>query len=477
MNTRWIGTVAVLYVAWCAAPVAAQVAASGFHVESIPTPQTVQGDVVRAGGVLLVGQGAFGPGLQSIVRLNGGATTIADGFGGLGGFSLGSDGTLYVVDNCFTADFGCAAATTGDTIYAIPDALTRTTPIAAADAELLPAGSIPFAFDVLATAGRLLVSDAAGPGAGRVVEVVGGATVDVVTGLGFAAGLALDGETLIVGDLDGAFIGSLSRYTLDGIFLGALASGLSGTFGVDFDPLRRDALVTGGFAPNFTSTLAAVDASGVATDRATGFAFTAGLFHDRVRDESLVLDFGASAVTVVCPDAGGDGDCDTPCRAPVAADGAKLVFGNLLEPAGDDKIVFKGTATVGDPSAIDPLGDGLRLLVLSAAGVPVLDALVPGGAFDKDAGDGWKVNDRGDAWVYKNTAGVAGLTKIKVKIPKATPDTVKFVVKGKKRGTFTVSGAAQPLSARLAFADGGVCVDATFAACNLKKGGKVLKCL
>ena len=36
-----------------------------------------------------------------------------------------------MVDNCFTGD-GCGAPVTGDTVYAIPDALDRTLPLAAA---------------------------------------------------------------------------------------------------------------------------------------------------------------------------------------------------------------------------------------------------------------------------------------------------------------------------------------------------------
>src|SRR5262245_36082473 len=108
-------------------------AAPGYTVQAIATPGVVQGGGVKRGNAVFVGQGEFGAGLASIVRIDAGkVTTIATGFGGLGGLDLGADGTLYVVDNCYTQDGpACAAATTGDTVYAIPEALTRTTPIAA----------------------------------------------------------------------------------------------------------------------------------------------------------------------------------------------------------------------------------------------------------------------------------------------------------------------------------------------------------
>jgi hypothetical protein len=459
-----------------AASVRAQVtAAPGFAVAAVATPDTVQGDVVQAGGAILVGQGSFGPGLQSVVRLDGGgATTIAAGFGGLGGFSLAPDGTLYVVDNCYTGDFGCAAATTGDTAYAIPDALTRTTAVAAADAELLPAGSIPFAQDVLALEDRLLVSDAAGPGAGRVVQVMGGVATPIVSGLGFTAGLALDGGTLLVGDIDGSFVGSVTRYTQAGFLLGPLAGGLSGTFGVDFDPLRAAALVTGGFTPDFSSsTLAAIAPGGAVSERAHGFGFSGGVFHDVVRDEALVLDFGVSEVSVVCADPDGDATCDPPCPAPVAATGARIVVKGLATPAGDESITVKGIATLPNPANLDSMVFGLRVVVLSAAEVVVGHVLVPPGAFDPSTGAGWSANAAQTRWKYRNPNGPAGVTVAKV-IKLGTGD-VKFVVRG-KLGARARNDGTLPLSARVVLDDAGQCAATAVAGCTTSTNGDVVKC-
>jgi len=454
---------------------AAITASPGFAITSIATPDTVQGDVVRAGDAILVGQGAFGPGQQYVVRIDGGGTTvIADGFGGLSGFSLAPDGTLYLVDNCYTGDFGCGAATTGDTVYAIPDALTRTTALAAGDAEVLPAGSIPFAQDVLALDDRILVADAAGPGAGRVLQISGSTATPLVSGLGYTAGLTLDGGTLLVGDVDASFAGSVGRYSAAGASLGTLASGLSGAFGVDFDALRSDALLTGGFTADFSSsTLAEVASNGAVSERAKGFGFSGGVFHDLVRDETLVLDFGVDEVTVVCADTDADATCDLPCPAPVPATDAKIVVKGLSGASGDESLTIKGIAALPDPEAIDPVSFGLRVFVRSAPGVLVGHVLVPPGAFDAGSGAGWLVNGSGTRWKYRNPTGPAGATTAKV-IRLATGD-VKFVVRG-KRGARLRRDGTFPLSAQIVFAGDGQCAETAVAGCTTAGGGDVVKC-
>src|SRR5262245_12610188 len=286
---------------------AALTVAPGYAVQLLPTPGVVQGGAVKRGNVLLVGQGDFGPGLESIVRIEAGrAVTIATGFGGLGGFDLAADGTLYVVDNCYTQDFGCDASTTGDTVYAIPDALPRTTPIAAADAEMLPPGSIPFPFDVLSTPQGLLVSDAVGPGGGRVVRVEASSTVDVVTGLDYAGGLAFDDPSLYVANVTADFSGEVREF-INGSPVGALVDGLAGAAGLAFDD-DGDLLLGAG------SALLAVDGAGETTTALDGLGFAGDVDHDASTGDALVLDFGATAVTVVCSDADEDGVCDGACE-------------------------------------------------------------------------------------------------------------------------------------------------------------------
>jgi hypothetical protein len=61
----------------------------------------------------------------------------------------------------------------------------------------------------------VLLTDAVGVGSGRVVKLVEPSTVsNLVTGLDFLGGLATDGSTLFVGNVDGSFVGSVRKFAL-----------------------------------------------------------------------------------------------------------------------------------------------------------------------------------------------------------------------------------------------------------------------
>ena len=320
---RALGTLAALLLAAPAAR-AAVVAAPGYAVHTIPTPDTVEGGLVRRGDAILVGQGpSFTAGAQAIVRLDGGgATTIATGFNSLGGFDLAADGTLYVVDNCFTND-GCGTTATGDTVYAIPDALTRTAAVTAAGHELVPPGTIPFAADVfIAPGGAALVSDAAGNGVGRVVKVVPGTATNFISGLDLVGGVTLAGDgTLRIVDAilnsDFTTTGEVLEYQVDGTPLGTLASGFQGGFGAAADGAGN--LLVSGIGSFESSKVIAVAPDGSVSDRATGFSFSGDLFFDSARDEALVLDFGVTDIVAICRDQDGDGVCDADDNCPSVA--------------------------------------------------------------------------------------------------------------------------------------------------------------
>src|SRR5262249_21984347 len=156
--------------------------------------------------------------------------------------------------------------------------------------------------------GAILVSDAGGPGAGRVVRVAGGSKTDLITGLDYAAGLALDGSTLLVGNFDGSF-GSVGKYDLSGASAGPLIRDLSGSYAVGGDGL---VLVSGGFTDDtFTnSTVLAVDSTGAKTERARGFGSSGEMYFDPGRNETLVLDFEALQITAICRDRDRNTVCD-----------------------------------------------------------------------------------------------------------------------------------------------------------------------
>jgi hypothetical protein len=459
---------ALALVAALAVPAGAQVtAAPGWTVGAIPTPGVVQGGVLRAGTSVFVGQGAFGAGQQQVVRLDGGvATTIATGFNSLGGFALDAAGTLYVVDN----GGDLTGAATGDTVFAIPSALTRATALPAVGAEVVPAGTIPAAQDVVVDGAALLVSDAAGPGAGRVVRVANGmATNLIASGLDFTAGLAIDGARLLVGNVDGAFVGAVAEYTLAGAPVGPVVGGLSGNYTHVLDA-DGNVLVSGGFRDDFSSSnVIAVAPGGAVSERAWGFGFSSDLFHDAARDETLVLDFGVSQITTICRDADADAACDAdePCVGGAAVAKAKLVLKKQHTPPGDDALKLVGEMAV--PGPVDPAAGGARVLVADAEGT-LVDAAIP-------PGDGWRQNPAGTVRKWVDPAGVAGIVKVVVKTPPAAPGIVRFTVVGRD-GAFATSPAALPLRAAFTLESDGRCGEAAFAPedCGFNRRGTVAKC-
>ncbi len=457
-------TVALLAAAHTAGAVTA---APGYAVRTIPTPTTIQGGVVERGGAVIVGQGSFGAGLQHIVRIDsGGTTTIATGFNSLGGFDLDAAGTLYVVDN--GGELG--GALTGDTVYAIPNALTRTTALPAVGAEVLPANSVPTAQDVLVASDALFVADAAGPGAGKVLKVVGGSPSTLVSGLAYLGGLAFLGHTLEVANLDDTFTGNVLRYTTGGTSLGALATGLPGSFGLAVDGTCQT-LVSGEFSFDCSAgrILAIPPGGGTPVTRATAFCSAGDLFFDGGRDETLALDFGASAVTGICRDRNGDTICDADatCVGGATLTGVKLKVGRLTTPPGDDTFSLKAEATLPSSPAIDPVTTGLQVRIGGA-----IAAMIPGGAYDRTTRVGWTPNGAGTQWKYKNaTCPVAGIVAAKVRRIPAT-GLVRFSVSG-KGGAYLLGPGNAPVS--LLLDPAGECGNATVD-CTASATGATLSC-
>jgi hypothetical protein len=434
-------------------------AAEGYAVQSLTTPGVVQGGSARRDGMLIVGQGDFGPGLASIVRIeNGQATTIATGFGGLGGVDLAEDGTLYVVDNCYVADFGCEAATTGDTVYAIPEALTRTTPIAAADAELLPAGSIGVPFDVIDTPSGLLVSDSAGPGAGRVVRVEGTGVVDVVTGLDYPAGLAFDDPSLFVANATAAFTGQILEF-LGASPEGAVIDGLAGAAGLAIDA-ESDLLLGAG------TELLEVDFLGFGTAIASGFGYAGDVSYDAEADAALVLDFGVTAVTLVCLDEDGDAVCDGTCSEGAPLEDAALSLKPGKE-AGAGSLKLKAELRILGGLASDPTLDGMALQLLDANGVRALEVRLPGGA-------AWKAKKKNRGWRFRDKTGALRITDVSVTPSRGDDEVVKVVVRSRKHLPVDTATLALPLRTVVTFDPLGECGASAFAGCEEK--GESVRC-
>jgi len=184
------------------------------------------------------------------------------------------------------------------------------------------------------------------------------------------------------------------------------------------------------------------------------------------------------------------GDACDPCTGGASATKQKLTLTKLIAPAGDDKFSLGGEAVVPAlvSGIIDPVTDGVRLLVLDSLGTPVFDATIPAGAYDIPTRTGWKANSSLTSFTYKNNAGTHpdGITLASVKRLAITPGKVKFKAKG-KNGTYSAATANLPLTAILVLdppaAATGECVEATWPAipvarpsCVLASNGASVKC-
>lgn len=299
-SRMWIAA-AALAALTMASPASAVVIAPGYTVTEIPLGDFAAGDVVVVGDALFVGVGAgFVGGLQSVVRIDaGGTTVVAQGFQGLGGMAYdAANDRLIVSDNALEAP----GATTGDTIYAIPAPLGAfPAPVASLGSELLPAGALPGVADIQLdpsdpTGDTLLATDSL---TNQVLRIALGAgtTTPLQSTSGFAAGLAADASTIFFGDVTfDAFFnanGTVSAVVQPGTGTPAtLISGLPGQYDLE---IASDGSLLG----TAGGVLLRIDpATGLLTETvASGFGFATGLFE---ADGAIwVLDGGFPGVTSV----------------------------------------------------------------------------------------------------------------------------------------------------------------------------------
>jgi hypothetical protein len=374
MRTRLFRLLLSLAVIGSAAPTSAAVVAPGYVVGSIPVPDVISADVAVAGTSIFVGQGGFGAGVQSIVRrdADGTTTTVVTNLNAIGGLAYDDvSRSLYFTDNGFEQ----VGATTGDTVYQLVDALGATSPVDANNLKMLPNGSIPFAQAVLPFTGNdLLIGDASGPGSGRVVRLSGGVPSNFITGLDYTAGIAYTTahDAVLVGNVDGSFVGSVKRYSLAGALLGTVASGLSGALDQALALASGNLLVTGGFTNDFSSsTVMSVTPGGSVTELAHGFGFSSGIDVDDLGQQVLVLDFGAThvdtltAINGMTPGGLGSKDCDLEA------------WGNGPDRYTNGKPKPRWTCTDRDPACDRDGGANGSCTFLLGVCVGVLDLRVP----------------------------------------------------------------------------------------------------
>jgi hypothetical protein len=193
-----------------------------------------------------------------------------------------------------------------------------------------------------------------------------------------------------------------------------------------------------------------------------------------VRDETLVLDFDATAITAICRDLDADGTCDADelCVAPALAAGVKLALGKLATAPGDDTLALRGSLALPAGFPVDPMANGARVALADAAGT-VLDVRIPAGERGPGAPTGWKANKKRTVFTYKGDGSLGGIVKVAVHTSAKTPGEVGFTVVG-KHGQYAVTPADLPLTATFVLESPGGCGGATFAApqckANVKRG-------
>lgn len=186
-------------------------------------------------------------------------------------------------------------------------------------------------------------------------------------------------------------------------------------------------------------------------------------------------------------DSDNDGLCDAmdPCTngAPVVR--AKLTMSKLSALPGSRKLSFKGDMTVAHPftPALDPVTNGVRIVLTDASGATITDAQIPAGAYDAIARTGWRKIGT-SKWLYMNPAGSNGITKLQLSDKSTrTPGLIAFSVTGTK-GSWAVSNI--PVVATIVLdpptATTGQCGQATFPgprplpSCTLSRSGDTLNC-
>ncbi|MFN2378494.1 MAG: hypothetical protein ABR538_18335, partial [Candidatus Binatia bacterium] len=280
---------------------AATVPAAGYLYQREVLPELTEACIAHAPGGVFVAVGAplafptpMG-GTRSILFVSdGGAVrTVATGLNSVGdcAYDAAAD-VLYVTDS--GQEF--SGAVTGDTVFAIPGDATN---LPVAGLEVLPAGSIAYAFSVSLFGDGLLVSDAAGDGLGSVLEIdLAGMTPSASTfasGFDYTGGVVVDGDRVLVAEaVQPSFESRFNEYTPAGVFV----STVSGPT-YDHGSIDLDIALDGGVLVSGAPTLASVDEGGVVSPLVSGLdggtdfdAFGGGI---SVQDFTGRIDFLASS--------------------------------------------------------------------------------------------------------------------------------------------------------------------------------------
>lgn len=174
--------------------------------------------------------------------------------------------------------------------------------------------------------------------------------------------------------------------------------------------------------------------------------------------------------------------CALACGTSAATVANPAIRINRLDtPPGDDTLSFRGRMVVAYPFAptLDPSIYGVGVVLSDAIGTRLVDAVIPGGAYDPVTKTGWRIASGGKRWRYVNRGAspAAGITGVVIKdLSSQQPGLVDFKVTG-RRGAYAVDPGNLPLSGLLVLdpptAETGQCGAAT-AACS--SDGRTVRC-
>ncbi len=125
--------------------------------------------------------------------------------------------------------------------------------------------------------------------------------------------------------------------------------------------------------------------------------------------------------------------------------------------SGNDKLKLSGRFTLASGGfTVDPMLQGARLQIRSAAGVPKVDVTLPGGAYVKP-GPGWRSNKAGSTFTFvdRRPGGTDGMTRLavsRVRVRKQDIGLVRLSVVG-ANGSFPFVPADAPLAATVVLGD------------------------
>lgn len=185
-------------------------------------------------------------------------------------------------------------------------------------------------------------------------------------------------------------------------------------------------------------------------------------------------------------DQDGVGDACDPCTNifPGVIENTRLRLRKLTLGDNTQRIKFTGTMKVPLEPRINPLGNGLRLIVRDGAGVTLFDATVPPGRYVKGVGYGWfEAGDSGTRFIYRDpTASFFGMQTVVLTNldPGADPATLRLLVLG--RGGTILSPTTDEIHVTVVvdtpYATDGQCAETTFepGVCLLQNGNKKVVC-